>query len=149
MSSKSKRHGKLQLLQQSRELILSLNKMKLRTSLPMSAVMMWFSGSSIQIFSVMMTGTLFWSPLKALSSFPSGVFGNLETATTRSRLLMPKAIYVLCQLLSIVLGVIKLQWMGYSMTAPHYKAKVSRLLPTTRSDWLAWEVYNKVIPRCR
>lgn len=100
-------------LLQRRKLLLE-NTRSLSFSLPMSAIMMWFSGSSIQIFSVMMTGTLFWTPIKALLSFPSGVFGNLDTPATHSRLAMPKLVFVLCQLLSIVLGVIKLQWMGYT-----------------------------------
>lgn len=99
-------------------------------SLPMSAIMTWFSGSSIQIFSVMMTGTLFWSPIKVLFGHPFTVFANLDTPGTHDRLLMPKVVFVVGQLLSILLGVVKLQYMG--------------LLPTTTSDWLAWESYEPV-----
>lgn len=98
-------------------------------SLPMSAIMTWFSGSSIQIFSIMMTGSLFWTPLKVLMD-PFVVFKNLDTEETHARLLMPKLVFVLGQILSIVLGIVKLQYMG--------------LLPTTTSDWLAWESYQPV-----
>ncbi|ORY83625.1 hypothetical protein BCR37DRAFT_339619, partial [Protomyces lactucae-debilis] len=94
-------------------------------ALPMSAIMTYFSGSSIQIFSVMMTASLFWTPLKVLASAPTEVFNSLDTPGTHARLGLPKAVFILGQLLSIVLGMIKLQYMG--------------LLPTTTSDWLAFQ----------
>ncbi|CCG80963.1 Putative uncharacterized protein [Taphrina deformans PYCC 5710] len=100
-------------------------------SLPMSAIMTWFSGSSIQIFSVMMTGSLFWTPLKVLFSNPFAVFTSLDNEATHDRLFFPKVVFVIGQLLSIALGLVKLQYMG--------------LLPTTTSDWLAWETY---VPVC-
>lgn len=99
-------------------------------SLPMSAIMTWFSGSSIQIFSVTMTGSLFWTPLKVLSSDPLSVFKSLDNEATHDRLNMPKLVFIIGQLASILLGVIKLQYMG--------------LLPTTTSDWLAWETFEPV-----
>lgn len=98
-------------------------------SLPMSAIMTWFSGSSIQIFSIMMTGSLFWTPIKILMD-PFAPFKPLETEKTHDRLWMPKMVFLLGQVLSIVLGIIKLQYMG--------------LLPTTSSDWLAWEYHEPV-----
>ena len=77
-----------------------------------------------------MTGSLFWTPLKVLMD-PFTVFAQLDNEGTHDRLLMPKAVFILGQILSIVLGIVKLQYMG--------------LLPTTTSDWLAWETYNEVL----
>lgn len=97
-------------------------------SLPMQAVMSYFSGSSIQIFSILMAGSLFWGPLKVLLSHPLAVFAPLDDANTHDRLFLPKVVFIAGQVLSIALGLVKLQYMG--------------LLPTTTSDWLAWESYT-------
>jgi hypothetical protein len=99
-------------------------------ALPMSAIMTYFSGSSLQIFSVTMTASLFWTPLKVLASSPTEIFNPLDTPGTHARLSMPKLVFIIGQLLSIVLGMIKLQYMG--------------LLPTTTSDWLAFQHYEPV-----
>ena len=107
---------------------LSLSPLK---ALPMQLVMSYFSGSSIQIFSIMMTGSLFMSPIKQLASAaPLGGFDALDTPSTHDRLTLPKIVFVVGQLLTILLGVVKLQYMG--------------LLPTTKSDWLAWEDFVPV-----
>ncbi|BFZ53824.1 hypothetical protein PYCC9005_000855 [Savitreella phatthalungensis] len=100
-------------------------------ALPMQLVMAYFSGSSIQIFSIMMTATLFWSPVKMLASEPLAAFAPFETPATHDRLGMPKLVFILGQLVTIALGMAKLQYMG--------------LLPTTSSDWLAWEVYQPLL----
>lgn len=67
---------------------------------------------------------LFKTPLQGLVA-TNEVFRRYETEGTRSQLLAVKGCYVLMQLLALGLGVWKVNGMG--------------LLPTTRSDWLAWE----------
>ena len=52
-------------------------------------------------------------------------FARFETDGTRGRLWAVKGAFVLMQALALGLGVWKVNGMG--------------LLPTTRSDWLAWE----------
>ncbi|KAG4302176.1 hypothetical protein PCANB_001387 [Pneumocystis canis] len=92
--------------------------------LPMSALMAYMSGNSVQIFSLIMTFMLFWNPIKSISNL-NAIFLHLESPKTHSKLFFPKLSFVLIQLITIVLGLIKMQWMG--------------LLPITKSDWLAWE----------
>ena len=93
-------------------------------ALPMNAVMMYMSGNSLQIFSIMMVFMLFKNPITGLIS-TNEVFTRLETEGNRGQMLLGKACYVGMQLLALGLGLWKVNGMG--------------LLPTTRSDWLAWE----------
>ena len=41
-------------------------------NIPMNAFMLWMSGNGVQIFSVMITGMLFFQPIKALMGLDSG-----------------------------------------------------------------------------
>ncbi|KAL4965573.1 ER membrane protein complex subunit 4 [Aspergillus stella-maris] len=92
--------------------------------LPMNAIMMYMSGNSLQIFSIMMVFMLFKGPIQGLINTNS-VFSKFESETLRGKLLGVKLIYIAMQLLLLALGIWKVNAMG--------------LLPTTRSDWLAWE----------
>ncbi|KAL4927580.1 ER membrane protein complex subunit 4 [Aspergillus undulatus] len=92
--------------------------------IPMNAIMMYMSGNSLQIFSIMMVFMLFKGPIQGLIN-TNNVFAKFDSETLRGKLLGVKAVYVLMQLLLLALGVWKVNAMG--------------LLPTTRSDWLAWE----------
>ncbi|KAJ5915945.1 ER membrane protein complex subunit 4 [Penicillium verhagenii] len=92
--------------------------------IPMNAIMMYMSGNSLQIFSIMMVFMLFKGPIQGLFN-TNVMFAKFETPTTRGRLFGVKAVYVLVQLGLLALGIWKVNAMG--------------LLPTTRSDWLAWE----------
>ncbi|TVY13907.1 ER membrane protein complex subunit 4 [Lachnellula arida] len=92
--------------------------------LPMTAIMMYMSGNSLQIFSIMMVGMAFKNPIMGLMA-TNQAFEKFETPGTKGSLLMVKAVYVAMQILALALGVWKVNGMG--------------LLPTTRSDWLAWE----------
>jgi hypothetical protein len=40
----------------------------------MNAFMLWMSGNGVQIFSVMITGMLFFQPIKALMGIDSGKY---------------------------------------------------------------------------
>jgi len=90
----------------------------------MNAIMMYMSGNSLQIFSIMMTVMLFMNPLKALSSV-NATFSRFDNERTHSRLWPVKLAFIALQIATIALGIWKVNGMG--------------LLPTTRSDWLAWE----------
>ncbi|KAI9817923.1 MAG: hypothetical protein M1832_004543 [Thelocarpon impressellum] len=92
--------------------------------LPMNAIMMYMSGNTLQIFSIMMVFMLFMNPLKGLLA-TNTAFERFETEGTRGRLWAVKGVYMLMQVVALALGVWKVNGMG--------------LLPTTRSDWLAWE----------
>ena len=82
------------------------------------------TGSSLQVFTIILLVTLFRTPITALASLPRA-FAPYTTPSTAPRLLPAKAVYVVVNLVAIGLGVWKINQMG--------------LLPTTRSDWLAWE----------
>lgn len=100
--------------------------------IPMNAIMMYMSGNSLQIFSIMMVFMLFKGPIQGLINTNS-VFAKLETDATRAKLAGVKVVYVLMQLVLLGLGVWKVNAMG--------------LLPTTRSDWLAWESERQPLER--
>ncbi|KAF2275715.1 uncharacterized protein EI97DRAFT_494614 [Westerdykella ornata] len=104
--------------------------------LPMNAIGMYMTGNSLQIFSIFMVFTLFKTPVMAVLALQR-TFAPYETPGTSHRLLWPKLVYVLMNILMLGLGVWKVNKMG--------------LLPTTRSDWLAWEGERtwseKAIPR--
>ncbi|KAJ6172530.1 ER membrane protein complex subunit 4 [Penicillium chermesinum] len=101
-------------------------------SIPMNAIMMYMSGNSLQIFSIMMVFMLFKGPIQGLFN-TNAVFAKYETPTTHARLLGVKAVYVVMQLGLLALGIWKVNAMG--------------LLPTTRSDWLAWETERLPLER--
>lgn len=80
-------------------------------SLPMSAIGMWMTGNSLQIFSIFMVFTLFKSPLQALLSTNS-TFVRFVTDGTRGQMLLVKLVYVLTNLLALGLGIYKVNAMG-------------------------------------
>jgi len=77
----------------------------------MNAIMMYMSGNSLQIFSIMMVFMLFKNPLQGLTN-TNQVFTRFETEGTRGRLWMVKATYVLMQLVALSLGIWKVNGMG-------------------------------------
>ncbi|KAJ5907524.1 ER membrane protein complex subunit 4 [Penicillium taxi] len=92
--------------------------------IPMNAIMMYMSGNSLQIFSIMMVFMLFKGPIQGLFNI-NVAFAKYESPSTRTRLVGVKAAYVAMQLVLLGLGIWKVNAMG--------------LFPNTRSDWLAWE----------
>ncbi|KAL9001490.1 MAG: hypothetical protein Q9169_000065 [Polycauliona sp. 2 TL-2023] len=100
--------------------------------LPMNAIMMYMSGNSLQIFSIMMVFMLFKNPLQSLMQ-TNAAFTKYETPRTRSKMWAVKAVYVLMNCVALGLGIWKVNGMG--------------LLPTTRSDWLAWETQREPLER--
>ncbi|KAJ9635882.1 hypothetical protein H2201_000124 [Coniosporium apollinis] len=93
-------------------------------SLPMSAIGMYMTGNTLQIFSIFMVFTLFKGPITAILNM-GNTFSRFETEGTRSKMLGVKLTFIAMNLLALGLGIYKVDAMG--------------LLPTTRSDWLAWE----------
>jgi hypothetical protein len=79
--------------------------------LPMQGIMMYMSGNSLQIFSIMMVFMLFKGPIQGLIN-TNAAFAKYETPTTRGRLIAVKAVYMLMQLLLLALGVWKVNGMG-------------------------------------
>lgn len=79
--------------------------------LPMNAIMMYMSGNSLQIFSIMMVFMLFKAPIQGLVA-TNQVFTRYETDGTRGRMWLVKATYVLMQLVALSLGVWKVNGMG-------------------------------------
>jgi hypothetical protein len=91
---------------------------------PLTTLGMYMTGNTLQIFSIFMVFTLFKSPVLAVLGIQR-TFAPYETPGTSGRLILVKIVYILCNLLMLGLGIWKVNGMG--------------LLPTTRSDWLAWE----------
>ncbi|CAA22824.1 hypothetical protein POMI540_3396 [Schizosaccharomyces pombe] len=99
--------------------------------IPMNAILAYMSGNSLQIFSIMTTLMLLVNPLKAITS--TGSAFTPFKGTHPGTLWPAMGAYILFQLLLMGIGVYKLQRMG--------------LLPTTTSDWLAWEVSKVFMDR--
>lgn len=104
-------------------------------SIPMNAFMLYMSGNSVQIFSILITVMLFVNAFKTLF----GVTMAFEKFDIQSRkqgtdaglfsflkdpIFLPKVMFVIAQILTMGLGLYKCGAMG--------------LLPTSHSDWLAF-----------
>jgi hypothetical protein len=79
--------------------------------LPMTGIMMYMSGNSLQMFSIMMVGMAFKNPFMGLLA-TNQVFERYENENTKSGLFVVKMAYVGCQLLALALGVWKVNQMG-------------------------------------
>jgi ER membrane protein complex subunit 4 len=80
-------------------------------SIPMNAIMMYMSGNSLQIFSIMMVMMLFKNPIMGLMATNSA-FSRFESEGTRGKILGCKVVYVGLQLCLLGLGVWKVDQMG-------------------------------------
>jgi uncharacterized membrane protein len=79
--------------------------------LPMTAIMMYMSGNSLQIFSIMMVAMAFKNPVMGLVATNQS-FERFESAGNKAQMLMVKAVYVGMQILALALGVWKVNGMG-------------------------------------
>lgn len=100
--------------------------------LPMNAIGMYMTGNSLQIFSIMMVFMLFKGPIQAILNLQN-TFSRLESDGNREQMILVKLAFVGCNILALALGIWKVNGMG--------------LLPTTRSDWLAWESAREPLER--
>ena len=88
-------------------------------SLLTTAFMLWMSGATIQIFSMMTTGMALINPIKAIMSMDQ-VFGKFDGIDLK----LAKLIFVALQLLAVGIALYNCQRMG--------------LLPITSADWLSF-----------
>lgn len=77
----------------------------------MNAIMMYMSGNSLQIFSIMMVFMLFKNPIQALIG-TNQAFTRFESDGTRGKLFLVKLVYVLTNLVALGLGLWKVNGMG-------------------------------------
>ncbi|CEG38118.1 Predicted membrane protein [Plasmopara halstedii] len=87
-------------------------------SLLQTGFMMWMSGNSINIFSIMITGMIVMNTAKSLFNM-NNAFASVNDGVIS--LTQPKAIYMAGSLIGAAMGVYKCSNMG--------------LLPTTSADW--------------
>jgi ER membrane protein complex subunit 4 len=88
-------------------------------SLLTTAFMLWMSGTTIQIFSMMTTGMALINPIKAIMSMDQ-IFSKFDGIDLK----LAKLIYVSLQLLAVGIALYNCQRMG--------------LLPITSADWLSF-----------
>jgi hypothetical protein len=79
--------------------------------LPMSAIGMYMSGNSLQIFSIMMVFMLFKGPILAIIGI-QGTFQRLESDGIKQQMIVVKLAFVGCNLLALALGIWKVNGMG-------------------------------------
>ncbi|PPR00047.1 hypothetical protein CVT24_009003 [Panaeolus cyanescens] len=97
-------------------------------SLPMQAFMLYMSGGGVQIFSIGIVFMLLLSPFKNIAGM-NEAFAQYAPSNSNPRslttLFLHKIVYVLCNMLTLAVGLWKCRSMG--------------LLPTGTGDWLAFE----------
>lgn len=79
--------------------------------LPMQGIGMYMTGNSLQVFSIFMIFTLFKGPLQAVF-MTNRMFVPYETEVTKPKLLVVKLAYIACNLLTLALGIYKVNAMG-------------------------------------
>jgi hypothetical protein len=80
--------------------------------LPMTAIMMYMSGNSLQIFSIMMVFMAFKNPLMGLMNTNQAFERFQASESLSSQLLQVKFVYVVCQLVALGVGIWKINQMG-------------------------------------
>ncbi len=88
-------------------------------SLPMTAIMMYMSGNSLQIFSIMMVVMAFKNPLMGLMN-TNQAFERFQSESIAGQLLQVKLVYVACQLVALAVGVWKIDNMGLLPLVPPF-----------------------------
>lgn len=79
--------------------------------LPMTFIMMYMSGNSLQIFSIMMVFMAFKNPLVGLVN-TNQAFERFQTETNASKILQTKLVYVVMQIVALGVGIWKINGMG-------------------------------------
>jgi hypothetical protein len=80
-------------------------------ALPMTMIMMYMSGNSLQIFSIMMVFMAFKNPIAGLMA-TTQAFERFATENNGSQILQTKLVYVAMQLVALGVGVWKVNSMG-------------------------------------
>ena len=91
----------------------------------MQGFMMYMSGSSINIWSMMVVGHAFYNPIKALLSIDAA-FARYASVDAEIDLTLPKLAFIGCNAAMLALALWKLNTM--------------RLLPITAADWTSFLV---------
>jgi hypothetical protein len=79
--------------------------------LPMTAIMMYMSGNSLQIFSIMMVAMAFKNPVVGLIAV-NQAFERFQTDSNKGKIAQVKLAYIAMQLLALALGIWKVNAMG-------------------------------------
>lgn len=80
-------------------------------SLPMTFFMMYMSGNSLQIFSIMMVYMAFKNPIMGLVG-TNQAFERFESDTNKGKILQVKLAYIVMQLIALGVGIWKVNGMG-------------------------------------
>jgi len=100
-------------------------------SLPMQAFMLYMSGGGVQVFSIGIEFVLLLSPFRNLAGI-NEAFAQYAPSSSDPKsitsLPLQKLVYILCNLLTLAVGLWKCRSMG--------------LLPIGTGDWLAFESRN-------
>ncbi|KAJ8143304.1 hypothetical protein OY671_003563 [Metschnikowia pulcherrima] len=102
-------------------------------NIPMNLIMSYMTGNSLQVIPIMMTLMLLWNPLKAVFTETNPAFSAYVTKTNSSQMYLPKAVFVVCQVANMLIGLWKLNKMG--------------LIPNKEADWLSWQVAGEYIEK--
>lgn len=93
-------------------------------SLPMTAIMMYMTGNTLQIFSIMMVFMAFKNPLVGLVG-TNQAFERFETDTNRAKMVQVKLAYVAMQLVALAVGVWKVNAMGLLPFVLRFYSKIA------------------------
>lgn len=104
-------------------------------SIPMNLIMSYMTGNSLQMIPIMMTLMLFWNPLKAIFTETNRIFKGLETEKNGGTIFQAKAVFILCQIGCMSIGIWKLNKMG--------------LIPNSEADWLSFKIPAMVNDKVR
>jgi hypothetical protein len=85
----------------------------------MTCFMLWMSGNSLQIFSIMMLGMALWTPVQEIMNVHQRFSRFAESSVS---MLLPKMTFLAIHTAGLALGLYKCHTMG--------------LLPTSTSDWI-------------
>ncbi|KHN98090.1 uncharacterized protein MAM_03851 [Metarhizium album ARSEF 1941] len=80
-------------------------------ALPMTVIMMYMSGNSLQIFSIMMVFMAFKNPIAGLMA-TNQTFERFNTDKNAAQILQTKLVYVAMQLVALGVGIWKVNSMG-------------------------------------
>ncbi|KID92217.1 hypothetical protein MGU_01128 [Metarhizium guizhouense ARSEF 977] len=80
-------------------------------ALPMTVIMMYMSGNSLQIFSIMMVFMAFKNPIAGLMA-TNQAFERFNTEKNAAQILQTKLVYVAMQLVALGVGIWKVNSMG-------------------------------------
>lgn len=130
-------------------------------SVPLNAFMLWMSGNTIQVFSVMVTAMMFYNAVKAILDIDTAFsrFDDVDTTGTEGNKQEKRELRVSSGPISQIvikvkkfasdpLFLHKLAYFGLQLVLCGlglYKMASMGLLPTASSDWLAFESYKPFI----